>query len=251
MNSLTFLGTAGDIELLARQQRATGGLLLELEGNQLHLDPGPGALNTAVAAGRSPRNTIAVIATSNSLLRANDVNACVGAMTLDGMDTHGILLGARSVIEGEEAVATRRSKLAVEGLVSLAPGQRIGLNEVTLRPVEALGQDPSGVGLRLEAGDLVIGYTGETAWYDGLPAAFEGCAVLIINVRHPAGTTEQGALNLEEAERLVAAVKPRHAYLTGFGSKLAASDLRDAARQLQRRTKTEVTAAKDGLSVEL
>ncbi len=251
MNSIIFLGTAGDVEVMARQQRATGGIILNLESNQFHLDPGPGALAGAKAAKVNLRATIAVLASNNSILRSNDINACVSAMTLDGMDKHGVLLGSKSVVEGEEAVIRRQTKLAVEGLVSLTPGQKIGINEVTIWPVKSVGKDPNGVGFRIGAGDLLIGYAGDTSWYETMPQDYAGCAVLILNVKHPAGTREDGFLNVADAEALIKAVKPKHALLTGFGSKLAMMDLQDIARQIQRAVKAEVTAVKDGQKLEL
>ncbi len=248
MNSIIFLGTAGDIELMARQQRASGGLILSLANNQFHLDPGPGSLAAARDAKANPRATIAIIATNNSLLRSGDVDATVAAMTLGGLDKHGVLLGSKSVIEGTIRPETKR---AVEGLVALEAGQKIGINEVTIQPVRAESRDPVGVGIKLSIEELIIGYTGDTGWYEGITDAYQGCRVLVINVKHLAGTREEGFLNLEEAEQLITAVKPKLALLTGFGSKLAREDLRDLARQMQRRTKVEVTAAKDGQKVEL
>jgi len=248
MNSIVFLGTAGDIELMARQQRASGGIILNLGGNQFHLDPGPGSLAAARDAKVNPRATLAIIATNNALLRSGDVDATVAAMTLGGLDKHGILLGSKSVIEGTIRPETKR---AVEGLVSLEAGQKIGINEVTLWPVRAHGRDQNGVGLKLGIGELLIGYTSDTSWYEGITDDYSGCRVLLLNVKHPAGTREEGFLSMEEAEQLIAAVKPKLALLTSFGSKLSREDLRDLARQMQRHTKADVTAAKDGQQVGL
>lgn len=249
MNQLVILGTAGDVEVMARGERGSGGFLLILEGNQFHLDPGPGSLTAARAAGINPRETIAVIASNDSLLRSNDVNAVVSAMTLDGLDKHGVLIGSKSVVEG--GVLRQFYKQCVEGLVALAPGQKVGINEVTFVPVRAAGRDPTGIGFRISTEHVTLGYPGETRWYEGIVDAYAGCDVLLVNVRHPVGTREEGFFNVEDAERFITGVKPRLAILTGFGSKLLQEDLRDLARQLQRRTKVEVTAAKDGQKVKL
>lgn len=247
---MTFLGTAGDVEVMARQQRSCGGIMLTLEQNQVHLDPGPGSLVAARVAGMSPRSTIAVLASNDSLLRSNDVKAAISAMTLDGMDRHGVLLASRSVVESSEKERAYFER-CVEGFVSLTPQSKIGINEVTIIPVKTSGKDATGIGLRLSAGSITVGYTGDTSWYETMANDYEGVDVLIINVRHPPGTKEDGFINLDDAERLIGAVKPAAAFLTGFGSKLLEMDLRDLARQIQRKTKVEVTAATDGMHVEL
>ena len=251
MNSIVFLGTAGDVEVMARQQRASGGLVLDLEGNQFHLDPGPGALCGAKAAGISARETIAVLASNSSVLRSNDVNACVSAMTLDGIDKHGVLLGSHSVIEGDNAVIRSLYKRCVEGLVALNPGQKVGINEITIMPMRTAGQDETGVGFRFSTEKVALGYVGDTRWFETIAHDYKGCNVLVINVKHPSGTSEEGFLNIDEAEALIMEVKPKIAYLTGFGSKLVVHDLREVARQIQRRTKVDITAVKDGQKVKL
>ncbi|MBR9692724.1 hypothetical protein GOV07_02200 [Candidatus Woesearchaeota archaeon] len=251
MNSIVFLGTAGDVEVMARQQLASGGLVLDLEGNQFHLDPGPGALSGMKAAGLSARETIAVLVSNDSVLRSNDVNACVSAMTLDGIDKHGVLLGSHSVIEGDNSIIRSVYKRCVEGLVALNPGQKVGINEVTIMPMRTAGQDETGVGFRFSTEKVALGYVGDTRWYETIAHDYKGCNVLIINVKHPAGTSEEGFLNTEEAEALIMEVKPKIAYLTSYGSKLVTQDLRDLARQMQRRTKVDVTAAKDGQKAKL
>lgn len=247
MNSLIFLGTAGDVEVMARQQRGSGGILVKLNDNQLHLDPGPSSLYLAKLAKASMRDTLGIIATNASLLRCNDLNAAVSAMTLDGMDRHGVLLPSRNALE----MVPQHYKDCVEGVLPLTPQNKVGLNNVTIMPVKTVGKDESGVGVKLSIEKLTIGYTGDTSWYESMAKDYEGCDILIINVKHPPKAQEQGHLNIEETAKLIEAVKPKAAFLTGFGAKLLQLDIKDLARQMQRQTRVEVNAATDGLRVEL
>ncbi len=251
MDRLIFLGTAGDIEVMARQRRASGGIILLLEGSQFHLDPGPGSLLGAKLFDVAARDTVGVIATNGSILRSNDVNAVVAALTLGGLDRHGILLGSESVIEGAEAAATRETKLLVEGVVTLASQGKVGVNHVTFYPVKTMGADKTGIGLKIATHTLLIGYTGDTAWYETMGHDYEGCDLLILNVQDPEGVKQEHRMSIGDAERLLTAVKPKAAFLTGFGNKLLDQDVVDVARQLQRKTKVDMTAATDGLVVEL
>lgn len=247
MNRIIFLGTAGDVEVMARQQRASGGIILQLDGYQFHLDPGPGSLVMAKDAKVSTRDTIAILASNDSILRSNDMAATVSAMSLDGIDPHGVLLASQSALER----LPEAHRAFVEGLLPVTPRSKVGVNSITIIPTKTAAKDPTGVGFLLSTNEVTIGYTGDTSFYETMGADFGGCHVLILNVKHPAGTREEGHLNVEDAERLLKEVKPQQAILTGFGSKLLKQDPREAARELQRSTKVHTIAASDLLKVEL
>ena len=44
MARIIFLGTAGSTAVVSKQLRASGGIIIQVEDLQFHLDPGPGAL---------------------------------------------------------------------------------------------------------------------------------------------------------------------------------------------------------------
>ncbi len=248
MDRVVFLGTAGDTETVVKQLRRSGGVIVTLAGFQFHIDPGPGCLNAARAAGVSPRDTIAVLATSNELFQSADVNVAVSAMTYEGIDRHGVLLAAKSVIEGGEGVRLfPRYRRFLEGLMVLVPGTRVGVNDVTVTAVPSRSVDPDAVGLVLSTADLRVGFTGVTGWFEELAASFRDLDELVVWCRHPHGTREEGALNVDAVISLLQAARPKHAFLTGFGSKLLAQDPVSVARSIQRAAKVPVTAAKDGL----
>lgn len=252
MDKLVFLGTAGDAETVIKQVRGSGGVIMMLADNQFHIDPGPGSLVGCKMAGVSPRATIAILATSDHLFTSGDVNAAISAMTYEGIDRHGVLLASKQVIDGNGGVRLLpKYRRFLEGLMTLTPGARVGVNDVTISAVPSRGTDPTAVGLILSTHELRIGYTGVTGWYEELPDAYKKLDVLIVHCRHPAGTSEEGALNVEEVTTLLKRAKPKRAFLTGFGAKLLAQDPVHIARSIQRATKVTVTAAKDGLEVAL
>ena len=86
MDRIVFLGTSGDSSVTAKQQRASGGFVLQIGELQFHIDPGPGALVRAKEFGINARATSAVLVTNNHLNHAHDVNAVVDAITLRCID---------------------------------------------------------------------------------------------------------------------------------------------------------------------
>ena len=102
MDRIVFLGTSGDSRVTAKQQRASGGFVLQIGEFQFHVDPGPGALVRAKEFAINSRATSGVIVTNNHLNHAHDVNAIVDAMTLGGIDKKGVLIGCESALHGGE-----------------------------------------------------------------------------------------------------------------------------------------------------
>jgi len=253
-NKLVFLGTAGDSLTLAKQSRRSGGFALKLEGGQYHVDPGPGALASAVAAGINPRETICVLASNNSLLASDGVNSVVDAMTLGGVDRFGVIIAAESVANGTEnegPVLRESTKQSVERVVTFADTTRIGINYLNIYPRKARHPDATALGFRLETPSVTIGYTGDTDYFSGLENEHEDVDDLVVRCRHPKGTQEAGSLNVEEVIKFLEAAKPKLAILTGFGGKLLDSDVVSTARSIHRESKVQVVVAKDGLEVDL
>lgn len=253
-NKLIFLGTAGDSLTLAKQRRAGGGFILQLEGGQYHIDPGPGALAAAAKASVSSRETICVLASNNSLLASEGINEVLDAMTLGGIDRFGVVVASESVADGaedERPIIREQARNWVERVVTFKDTTRIGVNYLNIFPRQAHALDPSALGFRLEGPTITLGYTGDTAWFEDLPKEYAGVDVLIVRCLHPKGAHEKGALSVDEVIKLIEGVKPRVCILTGMGNKLLDGDVVATARSIQHETKVQTVAAKDGFEVDL
>src|SRR3989344_5577259 len=102
MDRIVFLGTAGDSSVTSKQLRASGGIIIQIDDLQFHIDPGPGSLVRAKEFSINPRATSAILVTHNHLNHANDVNAIIDAMTLGGFDRKGVLIANQSTINGDK-----------------------------------------------------------------------------------------------------------------------------------------------------
>ncbi|MDP6600597.1 MAG: MBL fold metallo-hydrolase, partial [Candidatus Woesearchaeota archaeon] len=85
-SSIIFLGTGGDSYVVGKQLRASGGIILQINDDQYHIDPGPGALVMAKETGVNLRANTALFVTHNHLNHCNDINAVIDAMTYGGFD---------------------------------------------------------------------------------------------------------------------------------------------------------------------
>ena len=77
MANIIFLGTAGSSAVVGKQLRASGGIILQVEELQFHLDPGPGALAKAKEFGVNLHHNTAILVSHNHINHCNDVNVVI------------------------------------------------------------------------------------------------------------------------------------------------------------------------------
>jgi len=97
---LHFLGTGGNPSGVISQRRRTGGLWLSLGGQQITIDPGPGAAYHAARAGLDTRALDAIVISHGHTDHYLDAGALIEGMCR-GMSQHRGLLGLpRAMLDG-------------------------------------------------------------------------------------------------------------------------------------------------------
>jgi len=251
-NKIIFLGTAGDSVVYGRQMRASGGIILRIGEVQLHLDPGPGALVRAVENQINLRANTAVLVSNNKLINCNDVNAVIDAMTYGGLDKQGVLVAAKSVVEGTEnskQFLTDLHKSFLEKIMVMNPNQKVGIEDIEIHAVPISGDDPTGIGFKILAPNFTLGYTSDTKYTKEVAEGFKGCDIIILNVPEPADTKVENNLNSADAAKFIGVINPKLAILTHFGYKMVKVDPLIEVRNIQKETKTSVIMAKDGFAI--
>ena len=249
---LIFLGTGGDSLVVGKQMRASGGFMLIVDDTQLHFDPGPGSLVKAAEYGVSLRNNTAIIVSNSSLYRCNDVNAVIDAMTLSGLDRNGVLIGCKEVICGDEdgnTYVTKDHKEYVERFICLEPGGRVGINHVELRALPVKHARPFSLGFKVFTSKFTMGYTSDTSYSSELVQGLKDVDLLLLNVVSPGDFKVQHGLCTEDAKKIISAIKPKLAVITGFGIKMIKEDVIEEARSIQRATGIQTLSAKDGMVI--
>jgi phosphoribosyl 1,2-cyclic phosphodiesterase len=247
-DSLKFLGTAGARFVVSTQLRHSGGLVWTLGGVRLWVDPGPGALVRALASRPriDPAKIDALAITHRHLDHAGDATAVAEAITGGGFTRRGTLLAPRDALEDEPAVQryaqgffTRREVLAEGSRHELAPG-------VVLETPLAHDHGVETYGYRLSAPGFSAAHVVDTAWLDRLPEAYAGVDLLVVNTTLVTRDPRLLHLGAEDAERLVAAIRPRLAVLTHLGMKVLRAGPERIALGVSERTGVPTVAARDG-----
>ncbi|MEN8614905.1 MBL fold metallo-hydrolase [Dehalogenimonas sp. THU2] len=248
-NTITFLGTGGARIMVAHQILASGGLWLSLDGKNVLVDPGPGCIVQVNKRKLRAETLDAVMLSHRHLDHSGDVNVMIEAMTGGGFRGKGKFYAPADAF-GPEPVMFSYLRKFLDEVITLEEGGKYDLEglkfETPLRhrhPVETYG-------LVFHAGGKSIAYITDTRYFDGLIDTYKA-DLLIINVvlTEPRPTVDH--LTLDDAEKIIAGIKPKAAILTHFGMNVWRAHPWEAAEGMTNRTGIKVIAARDGMVFQL
>lgn len=249
---IIFLGTGGDAFVVGKQILASGGIVVMSGETQLHIDPGPGSLVKAKEYAVDIRLNTAVLVSHAHMNHCNDVNAVIEAMSFAGLDVHGVLVCNSTLFYGYDTtkpVVTDHHRRWVERCLVLEPRQKIGINDIDIHATLTKHSDLKGIGFRICTPDFSLGYSSDTELFDELADEFKDVDILILNVPYPCNAAAHQNLCAADAIQLLRKVKPNLAIITHFGIKMLEADILNQVRDIQKQSKVETIAAKDGMAI--
>lgn len=252
-NEIIFLGTAGGRFSVNKQLRASGGIILRVNGIQFHIDPGPGSLVKAKEFGINLRMNNVLLASHAHLDHCNDVNAVIDAMTHSGIDKTGILIGSKSVIYGddkERPYLTKFHRKAIDKYVALEVGNDVNFGNIELRTLKTKHRDETTVGFKFFTDNFTVGYSSDTAFFAELIDELAGSDILVLNNLKPFGAKSDDHLSSDDSVKIIGEVRPKLAILQHFGQKMLEQNPIYQAREIQRKTNVQTVAARDGMSID-
>ena len=247
---ITFLGTSGGRFVMITQFRATGGFIVEMDGEMIHVDPGPGALVRAAQNKINLRKLTGIIITHTHPDHSTDAEVVTEAMTLGTKKKRGILIGNeytfKSSIKGHYVPVFCKYHLnALEKYHSLKPGQSANIGNVKISAVKTKHRDSKAIGIIFE-GSEKIGYTSDTEYFKGLEDYYRGCDYLIVNCLRPRNDGWPDHMNINDAEKLIRNVKPKVAIITHVGIKLL-KKIDYETKAITKNTGVKTISAKDNM----
>ncbi len=241
MNSLTFLGTGGGRFVMLTQRRATGGIWMGLDGVNIMLDPGPGALIQALKYRLDPGNLDAVLCSHNHLDHYGEVEVMIEAMTHGLFRKHGVLYiqedAAKYVSEYHRGRITTSEVKA---------GSKFAVGGVRIEALSTFDHS-DGLGFRFKTSDGDITYAGDTGFDLQIANQYRNSKLLILNTVFPSGHAAKTHLNTDSAAEIVSAARPEKAVITAFGVRMLAKDPVIQAEKISAISGVETVAAHDGM----
>jgi phosphoribosyl 1,2-cyclic phosphodiesterase len=248
---IKFLGTAGARFVVTRQLRKSGGIWLTMDNTSVLIDPGPGSLvNCHTSRPQlNPRNLDGIILTHRHIDHSNDANIMIEAMTNGGYHKKGMLLAPRDALEGN-SIILKLFQDKVNQVHHLKEKGCYTLGSLTIETPIKHDHDGETYGLHIKGSHLSLSLIADGRYFKGLESYYPG-DILILNVVLKEKKDQIKHLSLEDAEHMIGINKPRLSILTHFGMNMIRAKPWELAERLTEKLGVKVTAARDGMSINL
>lgn len=254
-DAIKFLGTAGARFVVARQLRSSAGTFLRLSGKNIILDPGPGTLVRMAKSrpGIDVTKLDAIILTHAHIDHSNDVNVLIDAMSEGGFKKRGVLFAPGECLEGDDPVVLRYHRSFLNDIVTLEPERSYSFDGVRFSTSMAHDHGSETYGISFDYEGRKISFMVDTRFFPELLESYAGSDILVMNLvrlkPHESGAVLH--LCLDDAREILSAIRPRKAVLTHFGMTMIRAKPWVIAAQLSEELGIDVTAASDGMVLEL
>ena len=248
---IKFLGTAGARIVVARQLRSSAGIWISLDGTNLYIHPGPGALvecfhNRPVL---DPMKLDGILLSHKHLDHSGDINAMIEAMSLGGHKKKGDVFVPADAMKGDPVVLKYVRRYARKIHVLREGGKyRVGALSFTT-PVKHIHGGHT-YGFKIKGKRTVISYIADTKYFKKLAGYYKDSDILVISVLREE-PSDLDHLCIDEAKTIIKEAKPRLAILTQFGRFLLRANPKKIAASLTKELGIKVVAAEDGMKIDL
>lgn len=236
------------------QRRMTGGFRIDgIDGKNLHLDPGPGALVRSYQFGVNPLKLHGILVSHSHTDHYSDAEVLIEAMTRGMTRKKGLVIGSESVINGYQkwGPCISHYHLSRPQVEVMDAGDVLRIDDLKITATLTKHGDPKNIGFRLEWDGFTLSYTSDTAYFEELHQHHQNVDVLIASVIRPGNERIRGHLCADEFQQLVDETSPKLAIMTHLGMKLITDHPVEEADKITARTGVKTIAAHDGMVIDL
>ena len=244
-DEIVFLGTGGARYVIAKQLRATGGMLFRIGGRNVLVDPGPESLHRLLTylPKFNPEKIDAILLTHKHIDHSADINVYLDVITRGGFNKHGILV-APSDAFGEEGVIFKYLLDFVEKTIVIKENEKFELDSLSFHFPLKHEHRVETYGFRLSHDDYTVSYITDTKFFAQLIPAYKADIIIMNLIK--LGPSEIDHLSVDDCAEIIEGIRPKVAIITHFGMTMLRTGPWNVARQLKERTGVTVLAAEDG-----
>jgi len=242
---IIILGTVSDINAL--DNRTSAGTILDIDGNQILIDPGIG---TIVRAGQSHielKRTNILLITSTESVYTNDINAVIEHTN----NLH--LICPKELLKHDESILTSNHAKNLK-ILSLDKEENKQTNIKNIE-IQAYYNKSDAVSYKITTSKYVIGYITKAKYNKTFVDSFKDSNILIINLTKNDKNSKY--LDFEEITELIREVNPELVILNGFNKKIIDTDPLENARKIKQELqkdkeqpiKTQILPAKESMII--
>jgi phosphoribosyl 1,2-cyclic phosphodiesterase len=252
-NWIKFVGTAGARFVVAKQLRSSGGLWLSLQGANLYMDPGPGALVRCLTSRPKlePTHLNGILLSHKHLDHSGDINVMIEAMTEGGYAKKGIVFAPQDALE-DDPVIPRYVRSYVDKVEILRENTSYTLGSLRFSTAQKHQHSVETYGFNFQLGGATLSYITDTKFYPELLDQYPG-DILLMNVvlitEVPGRKIDH--LSLTDVRHILEKTKSRVMVLTHFGMRMLQAKPWEIAEHLSAETGKKVIAARDGMTLDI
>jgi ribonuclease BN (tRNA processing enzyme) len=250
---IKFVGTAGARFVVAKQLRSSGGLWLSLQGVNLYMDPGPGALVRCLSSNPQldPTELDGILLSHNHLDHSGDINAMIEAMTEGGYRPKGVLFAPHDALE-EDPVVFRYVRSYLKKIEVLKENSHYSLGNLKFSTGQKHHHSVETYGFNFRLPEITISYITDTKFFPDLLSQYPG-EILLLNVVLLAENPERWIdhLSIEDVRTILKETKARVVVMTHFGMRILQAKPWEVAKRLSEETGKKVIAAQDEMILQV
>ncbi len=221
-DELVILGSGGGRHHIRTQYRATGGILFKFNGNQAHIDPGPGAIVRINQYNEDPTKTNLFIVTHMHIDHFNDLCAIIEASREKLHDRNynyfkkGTLLTTKDTLE----FVPKYHKDMLEKIITFRNGDNYNFKGVEIIGTKVIHSQVEGFGVIFKTKNYSIAFTSDTKVFEGFSEQFSGIDIIVLNLLRPDSITCRRHVCTDEVIPYLNKISPplKGLLITHFGS---------------------------------
>ena len=186
-DEIVILGSGGGRHHIRTQYRATGGILFKFNGNQAHIDPGPGAIVRLNQYNEDPTKTNLFIVTHMHIDHFNDLCAIIEASREKLHDQNynyfqkGTLITTKDTLE----FVPKYHQNMLKTIIPFKSGDSFNYKGVEIIGTKVIHAQVDGFGIIFKLNNYSIAFTSDTKVFQGFSELFSGIDIMVLNLLRP------------------------------------------------------------------
>jgi len=249
-DEIVFLGTGGARFVIAKQLRATGGILFRIAEKNILVDPGPESLLRLLTyvPKFNPEKLDGVILTHKHIDHSADINVYLDILTEGGFKKSGLLVAPVDAF-GEDGIIHKYLLQFLKEIKIIKQNFEFAVGDIKIKFPLKHDHRVETYGLKLTYNDYTISYVTDTKFFPELIPAYKADIIIMNLLRLE--PSEIDHLSVSDCEKIIGKIKPKVAFITHFGMTIIKTGPWNIAHKLKEKTGVTVLAAEDGQHYEI